>query len=92
MNVPKINQPDINKLQADPSVKVEEEPTADKSVSPKEEPQVEFEEDSSPFKSLELKPCNWHILPIDGGISALCMDTGRSFKGTMEDFNKKLRG
>ena len=38
------------------------------------------------------QPCNWHIKEVDGRIEAKNTLSGMLFEGTLEDFNKILRG
>jgi hypothetical protein len=41
----------------------------------------------------ERNPSNWRIMPADGdNITAVANNTGEVYEGSIEGFNKKLRG
>jgi hypothetical protein len=50
----------------------------------------EDKEDFPPFK--DNQPCNWYIIPVGKKIEARNDASGEKFKGTLKEFNKRLRG
>jgi len=40
----------------------------------------------------DTQPCNWYIRPVGKLIEAKNDQSGEKFKGTLKEFNKRLRG
>ncbi len=67
----------------------------------KEEEEVVLEQEENELKPTEdfilgdtegsRRPCNWHIVEVKQGISAVNLITGEKFVGTMEAFNELWR-
>jgi len=46
---------------------------------------------AEPLLDLERRPCNWHVVKGDKGVSAVSIISGRPFEGTAKEFSAFLR-